>query len=134
MSAQYALVISEPTTTKAGKTARNRHYSIESDRATWTIRKFCAEHGIGLPALIARLRKWPGGRYGPEFMAAYNDMKSNRASGKYHQSGKRLVCPHCGEDFTRLECVYARRRKQRDATPEGHALRTMPAEFFGEGA
>src|SRR5882672_1865291 len=101
----YALIITEPTNTKAGLVAKNRKYSVQHASGSWTIRKFCSEHGVGLPAMIARLRQWPAGRYESNFMDIYNAMRANRTAGKYHNSGRKMVCPHCGEDFTRLECL-----------------------------
>lgn len=128
----YTLVISEPAVTKSGKTARNRKYSVQFPGGSWSLKSFCMSHEIGLPAMIARLRPWPSGKYEQTFMDIYKSMKHNRTVGKYEGAGRKHVCPHCGEEFTKLACIHARRRKQRDASPVDHALRTMPAEFFGE--
>lgn len=132
MSHNFTLVITEPRVTKAGKAAHNRHYSVQWSGGSYTLKNFCKQHGIGMPAMIARLRKLAGGKYEQTFMDIVKVMKSNRAIGRYANAGRKNVCPHCGEEFTRMACIYARRRKQRDASPADSVLRSMPAEFFGE--
>ena len=112
MSSPFTLYITLPLITKAGKTAYNRKYAVQSVHGKrYTLGEFAKGADLSMCAIISRTKSWPPGVYHEPFVKLIVAMKHNRKQRKYEKRAH-SVCAHCGLPQTRSQGVAARRAYQ----------------------
>jgi hypothetical protein len=138
----YALDITTPTHTKAGKVAWRTVYKVRmmhgDHTSVMSLNQFCKSKEISIASMLQRIKRSPmmamDGPFIEEFDKLWKPMVENKSTMRYSRHSG-YHCPHCKHPLTTGDIVFAERRARRDASPPNSWLRAKsladPA-YFGE--